>query len=89
MIVIVGVEKMSVSFDPALGEAIRTSAAERPLEPGSSRAVGELCATGTADIVDAHVALLATDHDTVVTSDPGDITLLLRAAGCSARSVRC
>ena len=64
--------------------------AEEPLEPGRSRAVGELCAAaGTTDIVDAHVALLASDHDTVVTSDPGDITMLLRAAGCSARSVRC
>ena len=64
--------------------------AEGPLEPGSSRAVGELCAAaGTTDIVDAHVALLTSDHDTVVTSDPGDITLLLRSAGCSAGSVRC
>ena len=64
--------------------------AEGPLEPDSSRAVGELCAAaGTTDIVDAHVALLTSDHDTVVTSDQGDITLLLRSAGCSAGSVRC
>ena len=63
---------------------------EEPLERRGSRAVGALCAAaGTTDIVDAHVALLARDHDIVVTSDPGDLTLLLRSAGCSARSVRC
>jgi hypothetical protein len=64
--------------------------AEEPLDSRCSRSLGELCAAaGTSDIVDAHVALLARDHDIVVTSDPGDITLLLGSAGRTARSVRC
>lgn len=36
-----------------------------------------LAATGTSDVIDAHVALLARQLDaTVVTSDPGDIAVL-------------
>ena len=64
--------------------------AEVPLDASQSRRVGELCAiTGTADVVDAHIALLAHDSDAVVTSDLEDLALLLRAAGCSARAVGC
>jgi hypothetical protein len=64
--------------------------AEVPLDSSQSRPVGELCATtGLADVVDAHLALLAHDSDVVVTSDVEDFTVLLRAAGCSARTVTC
>lgn len=63
---------------------------EAALDPGCSRAVGELCAAaGLADVVDAHVALLASDHDTVLTSDAGDLAVLLRAGGRSARTAPC
>ncbi|HWL45397.1 MAG TPA: PIN domain-containing protein [Ilumatobacter sp.] len=48
---------------------------EVDLDAGSARAVGELCSrVGVADVVDAHVALVARLHDArVVTSDPDDI----------------
>ncbi|MDQ2706422.1 MAG: hypothetical protein M3Z25_01720 [Actinomycetota bacterium] len=36
-----------------------------------------LGAAGTADVVDAHVALMTLDGDDVVTSDPDDIRVLL------------
>jgi hypothetical protein len=59
--------------------------AERPLDERISRPIGALCArTGTADVIDAHVALLARSGDVVLTSDPGDIEALLAAAGCRA-----
>ena len=64
--------------------------AEHPLHPGNSPAVGELCAArGTSDVVDAHLALLAHDHDTVVSSYPDDLLALLRATRSAARTVRC
>jgi predicted nucleic acid-binding protein len=64
--------------------------AEVPLDPSRSRRVGEVCATtGLADVVDAHLALLAHDSDAVVTSDLEDFAVLLRAARCSARTVKC
>lgn len=66
------------------------SVTEEPLDPRSSRPVGQLCAvTGTADVVDAHLALLARDSDIVMTSDPRDLTNLLASAGCSASVVPC
>jgi hypothetical protein len=40
-------------------------------------------------VVDAHLALLAHDHDSVVTSDPDDLRALLRATKCAARTIRC
>lgn len=48
---------------------------EVPLDSAHARAAGRLCAmSGTTDIVDAHVVLLANLHDAiVVTSDPEDI----------------
>jgi hypothetical protein len=47
---------------------------------------GELLAlTGTADVVDAHVALMTAPADLVLTSDPGDIRKLLQARGVPAR----
>lgn len=64
--------------------------AEVPLDSSRSRRVGELCATaGSADVVDAHLALLAHDSDAIVTSDLENFTVLLRAAGCSASTVKC
>jgi len=48
--------------------------------------IGELLArAGSADVVDAHVALLTTPADVVLTSDPDDIGALLRARGVRAR----
>jgi hypothetical protein len=50
------------------------------------RPIGELLAlAGSADVVDAHVALLTAPADLVLTSDPGDIRKLLRARGVPAR----
>lgn len=49
------------------------------------RRVGELlAANGTADVADAHLALLVQDDDTVLTSDPDDIKRLLRTRGVVA-----
>ncbi|HVF15014.1 MAG TPA: hypothetical protein VM942_10465 [Acidimicrobiales bacterium] len=63
---------------------------ERPLDHHVSRAVGELCAgSASSDVVDAHVALLAQDHDVVVTSDADELESLLTAARSSARVRRC
>lgn len=48
--------------------------------------IGELLArSGSADIVDAHVALITAHADLILTSDPGDIRKLLQARGVSAR----
>ena len=48
--------------------------------------IGELLAlSGSADIVDAHVALITDHADLVLTSDPGDIRKLLQARRVSAR----
>lgn len=49
------------------------------IDDTSSRRIGELlAASGTADLVDAHIALLTTPGDRVLTSDRGDIDALLR-----------
>ena len=48
--------------------------------------IGELLAlAASADVVDAHVALITAHADLVLTSDPGDIRKLLQARGVSAR----
>lgn len=50
----------------------------RPLDEEAAPAVGSLlAAAGTADVVDAHLALLARHGDVVLTSDPGDLRRLL------------
>jgi hypothetical protein len=50
------------------------------------RRIGELLAlAASADVVDAHVALMAAHADLILTSDPGDIRQLLQARGVSAR----
>lgn len=56
------------------------------LDPTAGRRVGELLArTASADVVDAHLALLVEPDDTVLTSDPGDLAHLLRARAVRAR----
>ena len=63
---------------------------EQALSADMSRSIGELCgAAGVADVIDAHVALLARDPDLVVTSDPDDLHVLLQAAASSATVTRC
>jgi hypothetical protein len=49
-----------------------------PLDDGLSRAAGELCgATGTADVIDASVVLVAREgRDVIVTGDPSDLRRL-------------
>jgi DNA-binding transcriptional MocR family regulator len=46
-------------------------------------------AAGTADAIDATVVLLAAPGDRILTSDPGDITLLAAAAENRAIVVAC
>jgi hypothetical protein len=56
-----------------------------------ARAIGVLCGTaGVADVVDAHVALVAgAEPSSLYTSDPGDLRRLLRVTGGDVRIVRC
>ena len=66
---------------------------EVPLEGALTRATGLLCGrAGTADIVDASVALVAaarshTGPTALVTSDPTDLRHLLQTLGASVRLV--
>lgn len=63
---------------------------ELGLDHRMSRAAGEVCgSTGTADVIDAHVALLVHDGDVIVTSDANDLRRLLRARGVAADVRRC
>lgn len=63
---------------------------EHGLDRRGSRAAGALCgAAGSSDAIDAHVALLAHDGDIVLTSDAGDLRLLLGARGCHAEVMPC
>lgn len=49
----------------------------RPVDDRLGRAAGALLgATGTSDVIDAAVVLLANDGDDIVTSDPGDLARL-------------
>jgi len=57
-----------------------------PLGKDVGKRIGELLAlSGSAYIVDAHVALITAPADLVLTSDPGDIRKLLKARMVSAR----
>ena len=49
-----------------------------PLDEQYSRSCGELCgATGTSDVIDASVVILAREcRDLIVTSDPDDLRRL-------------
>jgi hypothetical protein len=61
----------------------------RPLDDALGRAAGELLAVARkSDVVDAALALLAEDGDSIVTSDPGDIEPLAAAAGWFVELVR-
>jgi hypothetical protein len=63
---------------------------EHGLDQAVSKPVGNLCAaSGAADVIDGHVALLARDHDVVVTSDVDDINALLRERACHAQVRQC
>lgn len=61
---------------------------ELPLDLDASRRIGALAAvTGSKDVVDGHVAVIALERDAVVlTSDPGDIA---RWGIAEAKIVRC
>ncbi|MGQ0626334.1 MAG: hypothetical protein ACT4PP_17010 [Sporichthyaceae bacterium] len=62
----------------------------RAVTPVTGRAAGLLLAAcGLQDAVDATVALLAEDGDTVLTSDPADLRALLAAAGIRAAVLAC
>jgi hypothetical protein len=59
----------------------------RPLDDG--RSVGQLlAASGTADVVDAHVALVAQSGDRLLTSDPHELALLVEARGVRIEMIR-
>lgn len=59
---------------------------EQALDEQQARSCGLLLAlSGTDDIADAAVALLANDGDTILTSDSQDIEHLLAVAGTNAR----
>jgi hypothetical protein len=56
------------------------------LAKDDGRRIGELLAlAAAADVVDAHVALMAANADLILTSHPGDIRQLLQTRGVSAR----
>lgn len=57
----------------------------RALDGVLGRRAGELLGlAGAVDVIDAAVALLATDGDVILTSDPGDLAALVAAAGTHA-----
>ena len=58
---------------------------EHPLDSSAARQCGLLLArSGTSQVADAAVALLAQDNDVIVTSDAGDIQHLLNTANSTA-----
>lgn len=60
----------------------------RPLASGDDRRTGELLGkTRTADVIDAHLALVIDDGDHVITSEPDDLGVLLEARGVAATVV--
>ena len=62
----------------------------RAISQRDGRDAGVLqAAAGTADAIDATVVLLAAPGDRIVTSDPGDITVLAAAAENRAVIVAC
>ncbi len=67
----------------ALGKLLR-AADIAPLDAALGRDAGRLLAqSGTTDVVDAALVLLARDGDEIVTSDPGDLAHLAQVAGLS------
>jgi hypothetical protein len=62
----------------------------RPVTHADGRNAGELLAsTGTADPIDATVALLAEPGDRILTSDPADLSRLVAVARNKAVVVAC
>jgi len=60
----------------------------RALAPGDDTRIGELLAvTGTDDVIDGHVVLLADETDRIVTSDPVDLARLIEARGVDAEII--
>lgn len=57
----------------------------KALDEVTGQRLGELLAASrTADVIDAHVALLVRDFDLILTSDPDDIRRLLDTRGVRA-----
>jgi hypothetical protein len=57
----------------------------RSLDAGMGKRAGELLARAKkSDVIDAALVLLASDGDTIVTSDPNDLSSLIRVAGIVA-----
>lgn len=57
----------------------------RALDGTLGRRAGELLGlAGEADVIDAAIALLAVDGDVILTSDPGDLAVLVAATGTHA-----
>jgi hypothetical protein len=62
----------------------------RPVTHADGRRAGELLAgTGTADAIDATVALLGRPGDRILTSDPADMTRLVAQARNGAVVIAC
>jgi hypothetical protein len=89
-----------VTVSPVVGQAWRNGTRQarlarmlhgidvRIVTEADARRAGELLAmSGTADIVDALLALTVVPGDQVLTSDPNDIRTLLAARGVNARVV--
>jgi hypothetical protein len=63
-----------------------TGILERSLDPTAARQCGLLLARSrTSQVADAAIALLADDHDIMLTSDPDDLRHLLGSIPSSAR----
>jgi hypothetical protein len=89
------VEEIPVSHGGVIGQAWRGAGPRqallakalngilvRPLDDGLGRAAGELLArSGSSDVVDAALVLLAEDGDEIVTSDPDDLAPLAEMSG--------
>ena len=61
----------------------------RPLDEALGRAAGALLGrTGRADVVDAAVAALAAEGDTIITEDTDDLARLVGATGRRVELVR-
>lgn len=64
---------------------ILAGVATPPLDLATGRLLGTLlAATGSSDVVDAHVATLADPGDQVLTSDPADLARLVDARSIKA-----
>jgi len=61
----------------------------RGLDEESGLRIGRLLSLSrTADVVDAHVALITSPGDALVTSDPDDLTHLTECLGVAPRVIR-